>query len=251
MQGYNQERLVSIKNDNILKSSFDTSKERMIAILMYSKSVQMANNVKLHLEKLAEVNTISSFFILDIDEYKGSANIRSAPVPSIDFYYAGTKIASCSGTNYVELENTIRSCQQHVITAMNSKNTLDSKMQQPIAPVMQQPPITQMHQSPIAPTMHQPIAPQFPPQYSPVYQQHAYPTQPQPQMSTHDSFANSLPSMQQMQQMFQIFQMMQQMGVLNTEVKVTNKGDEDEILLPDGRRIVPLSNGKYGVIKKS
>ena len=81
------------------------------------------------------------------------------------------------------------------------------------------------------------------------------------------NFANSngiLPTFQQMQQMFQIFQMMQQMGILNTppatnvvennvsETKQTITTDTDNaILLPNGDKLISLSNGKFGLIKKS
>lgn len=80
-----------------------------------------------------------------------------------------------------------------------------------------------------------------------------------------------IPTMQQMQQMFQIFQMMQQMGILNmnptqsnqilndndhdqteTSPKISNQNSTDEtIILPNGDKIIPLGNGKYGLVKKN
>jgi len=97
----------------------------------------------------------------------------------------------------------------------------------------------------------------------------------------------ALPTMQQMQQMFQIFQMMQKMGVLNTDtlpqstlpnssssvlnnntvansasiisnsiphvLSQTNVNPQDDktTILPNGDKIIPLGNGKYGLIKKN
>ena len=70
---------------------------------------------------------------------------------------------------------------------------------------------------------------------------------------------NTLPTMQQMQQMFQIFQMMQQMGILNipnnqsiNKLESNNQNGQigNEIILPNGEKLISLSNGKYGLIKK-
>lgn len=79
---------------------------------------------------------------------------------------------------------------------------------------------------------------------------------------------NSLPSIEQMRQMFKIFQMMQQIGALpsyqaspaarqdaTSGTFATQNAEKDiistdVILLPNGDKIIPLSNGKYGLIKK-
>jgi hypothetical protein len=78
---------------------------------------------------------------------------------------------------------------------------------------------------------------------------------------------NVLPTIQQMQQMFQIFQMMQQMGILNVPqqlsaattsttttpqtVPETKPTDPDNtIVLDNGDKLIPLPNGKYGLVKK-
>lgn len=71
-----------------------------------------------------------------------------------------------------------------------------------------------------------------------------------------DSSNNILPTFQQMQQMFQIFQMMQQMGILNTqstpiETPVSKPSESEEIVLPNGDKLIPLPNGKYGLVKKN
>ena len=81
-----------------------------------------------------------------------------------------------------------------------------------------------------------------------------------------------VPTFQQMQQMFQIWETMHQMGILNTTVPIRQSGivnktstststsisNSDvaqavgqETILPSGDKIVPLGDGKYGLIKKS
>lgn len=60
----------------------------------------------------------------------------------------------------------------------------------------------------------------------------------------------SIPSYNQLIQMFQIFQMMNQMGIINMEQKVSMSDSDNVINLPNGDKIVTLSNNKYGLIRK-
>jgi hypothetical protein len=69
------------------------------------------------------------------------------------------------------------------------------------------------------------------------------------------------PTFQQMQHMFQIWEMMHQMGILKTNVapkpviqpsnSVIGQTVKQEMILPTGDKIVPLGDGKYGLIKKA
>ena len=92
--------------------------------------------------------------------------------------------------------------------------------------------------------------------------------------------ASALPTLQQMQQMFQIWQMMQTMGALNTSNQsqlqtqipmpstpmpstpmpstpmpstpsLSPESDQKIVTLPNGDKIYPLPNGKYGLVKKN
>ena len=74
-----------------------------------------------------------------------------------------------------------------------------------------------------------------------------------------NSSSSAIPTLQQMQQMFQIFIMMQQMGLINVpnvDPKLQVPGttiqpkESDVITTPDGDRLIPLGNGKYGLLKK-
>lgn len=68
---------------------------------------------------------------------------------------------------------------------------------------------------------------------------------------------NVLPTLEQMQYYLKIFQMMQQMGVLNTNTinnltmpEPAKPAEPDNIIvLPNGDKLMPLPNGKYGLIK--
>jgi hypothetical protein len=63
-----------------------------------------------------------------------------------------------------------------------------------------------------------------------------------------------LPTLQQMQYMFEIFKNLQKMGVLDTSFPSPPETDgvdiDKAITLPDGRKIVPLGNDRYGLIEK-
>ena len=68
------------------------------------------------------------------------------------------------------------------------------------------------------------------------------------------------PTLQQMQYMFTMWEKMNQMGILKTDVPpkpILPQNDSNvsqtvgqEIILPNGDKIVPLGNKKYGLIKK-
>lgn len=138
--------------------------------------------------------------------------------------------------NPVALQNLV----QQQIQQMQMARMQQQQITPPIS-ISQQMPVTQM--------------PQYVPPVSTVQS-----SQPiQTAMPSSSSLA--VPTLQQMQQMFQIFQMMQQMGILNmqaspttaeSQTKATSQDNTDEtIILPNGDKIIPLGNGKYGLIKKN
>ncbi len=88
-------------------------------------------------------------------------------------------------------------------------------------------------------------------------------------MPQQNSNNNIIPTFEQMQQMFRIFQMMQQMGALNmptgqecntiSNTNITNNipaptikpmESEGVIDLPNGSKLIPLADGRYGLIEK-
>ena len=83
----------------------------------------------------------------------------------------------------------------------------------------------------------------------------------QSQMLTNDSNISDLPTFQQMERMFKLFQMMHKMGALNIPESIettvgenkTNLLDKvennDTIIFPNGDKLIPLPNGKFGLIK--
>lgn len=81
-------------------------------------------------------------------------------------------------------------------------------------------------------------------------------------MSQLNTDTSMLPTLQQMQQMFQIFQLMQQAGLLTTQPPAAAPApppleppkeaynEKDVVVLPNGDKIIPLANGKFGLVRK-
>ena len=151
-------------------------------------------------------------------------------------------------------------------------------MQQPQM-MQQQPQMMQQHQ--MMPFMQQPNLPnimqQLPmmPNTNTPFSQQAMPTLQQMQQlpmmptNTNTPFSQqAMPTLQQMQQMFQIFQMMQQMGIINVQAPIqpqshtqpqhqlssdtntqSSPTSTETTILPNGDKLVPLGNGKFGLVK--
>ncbi|QGR53877.1 hypothetical protein [Moumouvirus maliensis] len=107
-----------------------------------------------------------------------------------------------------------------------------------------------------------PVTSQIPPQINPL----SIPTTQLNSPIVNNSIGDdTLSSIQQMKKWFQIFQMMQSCGLLNTSAKIdqfvdqqisqstqnNSQSNNGEIILENGDKIVPLGNGKYGLIKNN
>ncbi|AGF85407.1 low complexity protein [Moumouvirus goulette] len=166
---------------------------------------------------------------------------------------------------YQQLMQNPNMLQQYV-----NQQMMQQPMQQPIQQPMQQPMHTMNNIPPISNTPQQNIysipTQIMPPQTNPLPVSSNLINQPNvPFTNNNSNNDDTLSSIQQMKKWFQIFQMMQSCGLLNTSAKIdqfvdqqisqsTQNNDQSnngEIILENGDKIVPLGNGKYGLIKKS
>jgi len=191
-----------------------------------------------------------------MDKFKGDSryvkNINN--MPSFACYYMGNSFGTFASANDRDIENNIRSGEQYVMTNNNLKNSTGNQM------MGQQQPITIPQQNQLLP-QQLPIN-----TMSTMNTMNTIPIMNQNQTQPINN--TILPTFQQMQQMFQIFQMMQKMGILNIPDTVTvdesNKNklpqhfnlneqntneQNDTIILPNGDKIYPLSNGQYRYVK--
>lgn len=265
------DNFINISEANDLNKIIETIGDKLIILMFFSKTNPECRKIYPSFEKCSYSHTTSYFCVIDIDKFHGKSKYWNnvTNIPRFDFYYAGEMIGSYSASSDKELDNYVRIGEQYVITKTNMRNTINNQgtypntynlqMQQQILNnaqmqnpghyqyLMQNPLVLQnMVQKQMAPPPQPTVIP------TPIVQP-SYPMLSQPIPPTID---NALPTLQQMQQMFQIFQMMQQMGVLNTSaptpiIPTSEPESKNTIVLPSGDKIIPLGNGKYGLIKKN
>lgn len=228
-----------INNSRSLDGIFRNIGNKLVIIYYYSKhnntSIQLANELK----KIAAQHSASFFCSVDIDHFNGESRFvdRQAKVPSIQGFYKGNTIGSTMVATEIELNDIIGKTEIYVrdLSLRENQSANLSNYQY----------------------SHQPnYAPLQPP---PQYPFNGYQINDAIRQSNLTESGLQLPSMQQMQQMFKIFQMLQKMGVLLTDEEPIiqdtlenekNTSPDGAIMLSNGDRIVPLGNGKYGVIEK-
>lgn len=220
--------LFIIKGSDQLLHIFDNTQDKLISIMFFAKGNPLCRTARQHFERSASNNTISIFCIIDTDNYEGDKKIMNGLVnlPHIDFYYMSNKIGTYTGSDQKAIEDSVQQGQRYVMTQANIKNQPQQQAQY-IAPPQNQ----QYYQQPVA--------------YPPVMQT---PVQP------NNILGLEIPNLQQMQQYFQIFQMLNQMGALNMSAQTQTMGStksDDEQILSNGDKLVPLGDGKYGLIKKT
>jgi hypothetical protein len=231
------DNFVRINSSDELATIVKNTGNNLLVIYYYTKKNADCRKTVGFYEKLISAHPLSYFGIADLDKMDTDTTVNH--MPRLDLYYMGNIVGSCPISSEKEIDQAVRTGEQYVITQNNLKNNMKGTPinQQFQHPVIQQPPYCM--QQPMMQPMQQMIQ-------QPMYQT---PMNSVPQST---DFNISVPTMQQMQQMFQIFQMMHQMGVLNLNATPMEKNsDNEEILLPNGDKLVPLSNGKYGLIKKN
>lgn len=130
-------------------------------------------------------------------------------------------------------------------------------VQQQQSLLMQNQPLMMPANNPVQLPTAQPFVMQPTPAIQPVQTQQQQPLAMAHQLLQANQPASLVPTFQQMQQMFQIFQMMHQMGILNMQPikseqssSVKTEQNVEPIILPNGDKLIPLADGKYGLIKK-
>src|ERR1700733_4908869 len=289
--------LIIFKDADNLNKIFEQMRDKLIIIMLFSKSNPQCRTARNSFEKSAINHITSIFCIVDMDHFEGESKLvsNSFNLPHFSIYYMGNQLGSFNEVEPREIE--IKSGEQYVITQNNLKNI---SLNQPQMNQPQMNPIVNMMQ-PINPqqvrqdiinnfmTTNPMMGQQFmnnPTMLNQIVQNRVLQLQQQQllqqqmlqqqmqnnimmnqgmttqpiqsqisptQLQTPTITNNSLPSSEQVQQLFKIFQMMQQMGLMqqsNTISENQNQSDDKIITLSNGDKLVPLSDGKYGLIKK-
>lgn len=248
------ENLFIVTNPEQLNKIFETSQDKLVVLMFYTKNNPDCRRGKSTFETIALNHSISIFCIVDIDKFEGTSRFitNTNIMPHFDCYHMGTIFGTFGFTNQRDMEINVRSGEQHVMTQNNMKQM--NSMGMPNSQLLvgnnanNMPQATQNYYKP--PPMMSQQQQLMMDQYRQQMMSQPIPQLYQPQPPDQKT-QFVLPTLQQMQQMFQIFQMMQQMGVLNTKepVKEPEKTPDNIISLPNGDKLIPLADGNYGLIK--
>jgi len=217
------DNLVVIEEIPHLANYMEMSQTKLVIFLYYSKQHTDSRRIRQYLENICQAHHLIQICIIDIDK-TGIGKKNPQMTGRLDFIHKKNVIISYQGYNVQEIENQIKAAEQQYIMSLNKNYSYPATNSGGF----------------------QGVTNGFPNYPQPNPQMQA----PCPNPSYHQESRDNLPSLEQMQQMFQIFQMMQQMGVLQTSPKTTAATHDGIIQLPDGDKIVPLADGKYGLIRK-
>ena len=246
-----------IKDVATINKIMPTAQDKLVVLMFYTKNSPQSRTARQCFEHSAQSHMLSVFCIIDIDHYDGK--VENAP-PHIDFYFSGNKIGFSACESQKHIEDSVRAGEQYVMKQMTLKNQQQQQLnsqpqQQPLINSQQQPLISspQPMYNPSPPNQGyvQPVYQQPPPVQQPIQQQlFQQMVQQQVQQSTDP---NDLPSLHHMALMFNVYQKLHQLGLLNMNQQISQSDGskvEGEEILPSGDKIVPLGDGKYGLIKK-
>jgi len=209
------DNLVYVNNAMVVNKIFEVYTTKLIVMLFYIKTKKDCIISKSIVEQLAPKYKNVMFLLIDIESLNGESRYCNniSNIPRFDFYFSNNLIGTYSGSDEKIIENNVIYCEQNIMSRINQNNVISST-----------PTVTPINTTPVIPT-------------------HTIPDYLQ---------TNNMPNGQQIQQMFNIFQMMQQLGILNNQnITPQNQKDKsDTIILSNGDKIIPLADGKYGLIKK-
>jgi thiol-disulfide isomerase/thioredoxin len=272
---------IKITDSNQISRIFESHADKLIVLMFFTKNIPDCRRALLLFEKSASNHITSIFCLVDMDRFDGDSRFTNGVtiMPRFDIYYAGNVIGTINTFGETDIENLVRYGEQNLLTSnnnmrnngsMNMNNpAMNTQMQQILNNLQMQNPMQfqqMMNSNPQF--LQQCVQKQLQQQQMQAFQQpqmmpqmNTFMPQTNPQMGQFNManninpVSNSVPSLEQMQQMFQIFKMLQQMGVLNTQVPVTTPSSQEDnsakdiIVLPNGDKLMPLGNGKYGRIK--
>lgn len=213
----NLHNLVKVTNGQQLSTIIEAANDKVVILFFYTQKKNECRRALPAFEKAAQMHSLSYFCVVDMDNLEADNRYTNNVVsmPKFECYHRGVSI----GIFIDNIENGVCVAEQYAMKLNNMRNINPAQMR----PVAEYPPPVYANPQMITPQLI-PSQQQLPP--------------------------NTLlmPNAQQLHQWFQIFQMMQQMGMLNMDAKP--EAPDNTTILPSGDKIIPLGNGKYGLIKK-
>lgn len=226
-----------------LNGIIETS-DRLVLIL-FNKGSKECHHAKNMIEKIASSNKLTLFCLVDLRELNGNSKYtKIIEFPRLDSYYQGKLYESIYSFEEYKIKNIIEKAERNITNKNNPKNDkleLHLMVQNKILDRIEH----------TDPELYQYIK-KNPNELKKMVELQIKKMENQNNQSSYsipdynqNNSNNEINTIKQMKYMFEIFTMMQTMGVLEIP-KIDNK---DEIILDNGDKIIPLKNGKYGLIK--
>ena len=238
-----------------LENIFSTMRDRLIMIMYYDSSDANSIRQSRLTPRIASAHQSTYFCTINVSTYREKSKLLTLKASHLQGFYQGKNI----GHRTIEKDDDYEKIVTATENFMNSTN-----IQTNLSPTNQQ-----VHQAPQR-MQYNPVldtrpiySPNIEQSYTNVHPQSQRTLSPPPQQQiayANDGTAFFVPSIYQMEYMFKIFKTMQKMGVLLTDTDDITPTDpdashasikpEESIVMKNGDEIVPLGNGKYGLVRK-
>ena len=266
------DNLINVTSAVQLHKMIDEKRDKLLVLMLFTKNNPECRKAKVSLDKIVGNHSLARFCIVDMDRFDGeSPHVTTIThFPKFNVFYQGVSIGTFSSSNERDIEGAVSSSERYIITQNNARN---NSMNQPW-PQNNQPPPQNYTNNPSIPPLfnqypnaqhygyntNQPIYPNMTGQqplnthqHIPINVQHIQNSGQKMHSESTDSKVipneQIIPTFQQMQYMFQIFQMMQKMGIIPIPAVLPDNEKESMIELPNGDKLIQLTDGKYGLIR--
>lgn len=238
-------RCLKITDANNLLKLIQTKEDKLIVVVFYIKTETYYKKLMVLLEQLANHHVDTLFCLVDIQSFENNDRIVQTHhgLPRIECYYLNNSLGTYWTNEEKDIQSIVKNGEKFV-NNQNSKlkqNTFETNYLHSQAMVLNEAQKTN-------PTYFQHLL------KNPLVLQQVVQTvmngASMTQFNHLTTEKETIPTFNQLSTMFQIFTMMVQMGVLNIPQTV-NDNQNNVTLLPNGDKLIALTNGKYGLIKKN
>lgn len=121
------DNLFMISSSNNLQKIFETTQDKLIALMFYTKNVGKCRIAKEAFEKSSKNHITTVFCVIDMDKLEGDSRYTSnvSNMPRFDLYYMDNCLGTLVSSNEKEIEMHIRNGEQYVMTQSNMNNKMN------------------------------------------------------------------------------------------------------------------------------
>jgi len=133
-----EENFIIITDANQLNKLFETIQDKIVVIMLYTKSNSECQKARNFFKNVASNNLLSYFCFIDVDKFKGESRYidLNLSMPCFICYYSGNVICTYQTSNEKEIAQMVHSAQQYMMSQNNTRNNLaGNQFQQNINPM--------------------------------------------------------------------------------------------------------------------